>query len=146
MKLVILSGSAPRRLARSGANIDIRIARNNDELQEEFKNADVVCVTLKPNLHASGITVIQEAVLSGVPVIATDVGGLDLYFSRDEVSYVPVGDVSALRAAIRAIIEEPEAARLRAVAAQARMANHEHCGAEAYISRHVAISRELLSR
>jgi len=34
-------------------------------------------VPLLPNLHASGITVIQEAVLAGVPVVATDTGGLD---------------------------------------------------------------------
>lgn len=146
MSLVILSGSAPRHLTKYGQNISIRAAHKNDELHEEFKNADVVCVPLKPNLHASGITVIQEAVLYGVPVIATDVGGLDLYFSGDEISYVPVGNVLALRAEIRAVMEEPEVARSRAITAQARMADYEHYGAQAYIAHHVAISRELLGQ
>ncbi len=66
MSLVILSTSIPRRLARYGSNIAIRSANSNDQLHEEYEKADIVCVPLKPNLHASGITVIQEAVLSGV--------------------------------------------------------------------------------
>ena len=48
----------------------------------------------------SGITVIQEAVLAGVPVIATATGGLSGYFPPDTVRYVPPGDVAALRDAI----------------------------------------------
>ena len=142
--LTILSGSAPRYLSQYGTNIKINVAKNNNELLQALQNADVMCVPLKPNLHASGITVIQEAVLSGIPVIATGTGGLDLYFSENEITYVPVGDILALRSALHGIIQNPAMAKSRAVAAQARMADPECSGAQAYISRHVEISRNLL--
>uniref|UniRef100_UPI0019816389 glycosyltransferase n=1 Tax=Burkholderia sp. Ac-20379 TaxID=2703900 RepID=UPI0019816389 len=116
--LTILSGSVPARLARGAVNVDIRLARNNSELEAAFAEATLVCVPLRPNLHASGITVVQEAVLSGLPVIASDVGGLSAYFTRDEVRYVPVGDAAALRAAIVEVARAPAAAIARAIRAQ----------------------------
>ncbi len=55
-----------------------------------------MCVPLKHNKHASGITVVQEAVLSGVPVVATLRAGLDAYFSHDEIRYVQPDNPIAL--------------------------------------------------
>ncbi len=37
-------------------------------------------VPLKPNKHASGITVMEEAALHGLPMVVTDTGGLKAYF------------------------------------------------------------------
>ncbi len=140
----ILSGTAPRALARGRPNLRITRARSNPELSEHLSTASVVCVPLKPNLHASGITVVQEAVLAGVPVVATATGGLDGYFGPDAIRYVPPGDSEALRAALLDIAENPEAARTRALRAQAHMAES-GLGAESFIQRHVDISREMLS-
>lgn len=142
---IILSGTAPRRLARGRPNLRIGQARSQVELAAQFAEASVVCVPLKPNRHASGITVIQEAVLAGLPVVATATGGLEDYFGADAVRYVPPGDPVALRAALLEIAADPEAARLRAVRAQARMIEA-GIGAESYIRRHVDISREMLNR
>ncbi len=146
MDLLILSGEAPAGLARGQDNIRVRRARTNEELRREYEAADVVCVPLRPNLHASGATVVQEAVLAGVPVVATDVGGLDLYFSSHEIAYVPPGDPVALREMLRSIAEDPDAALARATAAQARLCDSGKLGAEAYIAHHVRISRELVCR
>jgi glycosyltransferase involved in cell wall biosynthesis len=143
MSLLILSGSVPAGLARGAANIEIRLARTQAELMRSFDEASVVCVPLRPNLHASGVTVIQEAVLAGVPVVATDTGGLDAYFAADEVRFAPPGDVQALRRALIAVTGDPEAARAQAQRAQARMTGGT-LGAEAYIRRHVELSREIL--
>lgn len=145
MSLLILSGSLPPRLARGAANVEIRVARTQSELSRSFAEATLVCVPLRSNLHASGVTVIQEAVLAGVPVVATDTGGLDAYFARDEVRFVPVGDVSALREALRETAREPEVACGQARRAQARMIDGQ-LGAEAYIRRHVELTREILER
>lgn len=142
---VILSGTAPRRLARGRPNLRISQARSNAELDRHMAEASVVCVPLKPNRHASGITVIQEAVLAGVPVVATDTGGLDGYFGADAVRYVPPGDPMALRAALMEVAQDPGAARARAVRAQIRMVEA-GIGAETFIRRHVDISREMLSQ
>lgn len=143
MNLRILSRAVPRRLARGTRNIEIGLARTQDELIAAFREATVVCTPLKPNLHASGITVIQEAVLAGVPVVATDTGGLDAYFARDEITFVPPSDAVALRAALRKLAADPDAALAQAQRAQARMRQGE-LGAEAYIRRHVELSREIL--
>jgi glycosyltransferase involved in cell wall biosynthesis len=110
-----------------------------------FDEATVVCVPLRPNVHASGITVIEEAALAGVPIVATDVGGLDAYFPRDEIRYAPAGDVAALRQALRATASDPAAACAQARRAQQRMVDGD-LGAEAYIRAHVELSREVLRR
>ena len=142
---LILSGTAPRRLSQGRPNLRIAKARSNGELSGHLAEASVVCVPLKPNRHASGITVIQEAVLAGVPVVATETGGLKDYFGSDAVRYVPPGDPAALRAALAEIAADPEAARLRAVRAQAHL-RETGLGAESFIRRHVEISHEMLDR
>lgn len=142
---VILSGTAPRSLTKGRPNLQIMQARTNAELFARFAEAGVVCVPLKPNRHASGITVIQEAVLAGVPVVATGTGGLEDYFGPDAVRYVPPGDPQALRDALQEVAANPEGARERAVRAQRHM-TEAGIGAESFIRRHVEISRELLGR
>jgi len=145
-RLKILSGSVPKRLAKRGGNIEVTRARSNDELHRAFSEATVVCVALKDNLHASGLTVIQEAILYGVPVVATNIGGLSAYFSANEIRYVPTGDAKALRAAFDEIARDPAGALKRAQRAQALMADPDELGAQAYIRDHVALSREILGR
>lgn len=141
----ILSGTAPKSLAQGRRDIEIKKARTNEELIDYFARAHVVCVPLKPNKHASGITVIQEAVLAGVPVVASRAGGLDEYFGPDEVRFVEPGDAGALRAALMDITADPKAALARATRAQDKM-RRDGMGAETYIRRHVDLSRELLGR
>ncbi|HEY1611779.1 MAG TPA: glycosyltransferase [Paraburkholderia sp.] len=145
-RVKILSGSVPKRLVTRGGNVEVTRASSNDELHKAFDDATLVCVPLKENLHASGLTAIQEAVLSGVPVVATDIGGLDAYFSADEVRYVPIGDAAALRAAFDEIAQHPAEARERASRAQARMTDPEGLGAQTYVRRHVELSRDILGQ
>ena len=143
MSLTILSGTVPRRLVAGVPNIEVRLARKSDELGDAFERANLVCVPLKENQHASGITVIQEAALFGVPVIASDTGGLRDYFADDEIRYVPSGDPAALLAALLEMREHPQEAYQMAVRAQARMGKS-GLGAEVYIKDHVRISHELM--
>ena len=145
MRLRILSGAIKPSLARGAGNIEIGRARSQDELVAALREATLVCTPLLPNLHASGITVIQEAVLAGAPVVATQAGGLDAYFADDEIKYVAAGDARALRAAILELAADPDAALAQARRAQARLTSAE-LGAEAYIRRHVELSRELMTR
>ena len=140
---VILSKSAPRYLANERKNLQVMEAQTNDELLMRLAEASVVCVSLKPNRHASGITVIQESVLAGVPVIATDTGGLKGYFGGDTIRYVPPEDSKALYEAFREIAADPKKAQLRAIKAQQHMVETD-MGAESFIRRHVELSREIL--
>jgi glycosyltransferase involved in cell wall biosynthesis len=142
--LTILSGTIPKRLVSGVSNLDVRLAKTTEELKLAFDAANVVCVPLQENLHASGITAIEEAVLAGVPVIASDTGGLRHYFSEKEIFYVPAGDPAALLKATLEIRNRPGDAQHKAVRAQLRMGDG-GLGADEYIRNHVRISFEILS-
>jgi len=66
-------------------NIEVLAISSNAQLLAAFAWADIFAVALKPNLHASGITVIEEAAIRGLPVVAADTGGLRAYFSAEEI-------------------------------------------------------------
>jgi glycosyltransferase involved in cell wall biosynthesis len=143
VSLLILSRTAPASLARGVANVRIARVNSNAELIRHFAEATVVCVPLKPNMHASGITVIQEAVLAGVPVVASDTGGLTSYFGRDELRYARPGDAAALREAIMATAKDPIASCAMAARAQKKFTVGA-LGSEVFVRRHVELSREML--
>ncbi|MCH4092276.1 glycosyltransferase family 4 protein [Acetobacter sp.] len=135
------STKAAAKAAKGHRTIEVMKIRDNATLFAAYEQADVVVVPLGENRHASGITVILEAVYFGVPVIATDCGGLTDYLGHDAVLYVSPGDPLALAAAIRSVRENPEAARQRVEKAQERMRTT--LSSVAYAQRHVALSREL---
>jgi glycosyltransferase involved in cell wall biosynthesis len=145
VELEILSGTAPRSVLHGTSNVSLRRARTNLELSNAYARSTVAVVPLLQNLHASGITAIQEAVLAGVPVIATDVGGLRSYFGDNEIIYVPLGDTAALRDAVTFTVLRGEESRDMVKRAQARIVNG-GVNVQAYIERHVELSEELLGR
>ena len=143
--LDILSATAPKRLANNRKNVKIFKAKTHADVADAYGRADAVVVPLLENTHASGITVIFEAVLSGLPVIATRTGGLDAYFTEDQIKFVPPGDVEALRHAIDELRASRQMRIDLATRAQRRIADH-HIDASGYIRRHVDLSRDLLAR
>jgi glycosyltransferase involved in cell wall biosynthesis len=131
--------------AKGCANIRVCTTTTKAEILALYDWADIVVVPLKPNLHASGITVVEEAAIRGVPVICTDVGGLRAYFDEDAVAYVRPGDPVAIREAVRTLSAN-DAQRFRmASRAQARM-GPEGLSSDAYVRRHVELSWEILNR
>lgn len=141
--LELLSQTAPPRLAHGASNVSIHPARTNAELRGAYDGATMIVVPLLENLHASGITAIQEAVWAGLPVIASDVGGLRHYFGDDAITYVPRQDPGALRAAVLRLREHADRARAMTRRAQARIAEA-GLDAEGYIRRHVELSEDML--
>jgi len=65
--------------------------------------------------------VVFEAMAAGVPVIASDVGGVPEMLSPDEAVLVPPDHPAALATALRAAYRAPTAARARAGRARARL-------------------------
>ncbi|MCI0466182.1 MAG: glycosyltransferase family 4 protein [Beijerinckiaceae bacterium] len=129
----------------SCSNVEILNITSNDQLLAAFDWADMVVVALKPNLHASGITVVQEAALRGVAVICTDTGGLRAYFSDEEVYYVSAGDPSEIQAAIRNLAADNRRRWKLAARAQERMMTG-GLNSRSYARRHAELSRELMAR
>ncbi|OXH87791.1 hypothetical protein CA831_19630 [Burkholderia multivorans] len=73
-------------------NVAIGSASGLAKQHELYAWADVIVVPLRPNFHASGITVMLEAAALGKPMIVSDVGGLTDYFPHDTAAYVPPFD------------------------------------------------------
>ncbi|MCS0501285.1 glycosyltransferase [Ancylobacter mangrovi] len=143
IELTIVSGTAPVSLMRDAANVRIVQLADNSELQSLMHEAALMVVPLKPNRHASGITVMEEAALEGLPMVVSGTGGLEAYFDARSACYVPPGDPLALRAAVQSLLAAPERGILLAQRAQARM-RLGGLGCQEYIARHVELTRALL--
>jgi glycosyltransferase involved in cell wall biosynthesis len=104
----IASSKINRKLIAGLNNVQVILARTADDVRSLYEWADLVAVPLKPNLHASGITVVFEATVSAVPSICTDTGGLRAYFSDAEVAYVPPCAPIAMRATAEELSKDDE--------------------------------------
>lgn len=137
--------AAPRlsRALIGAANVTLVHPRNNDQLSALYDWADIVALALKPNLHASGITVVEEATVLGVPVVCSDVGGLAAYFSGCEICYVPPGQPAALRDAIAALADDAARRRELVERAQRRMIEAGLTSRD-FARRHAELSHELV--
>lgn len=140
--LRIAAGHLPAALTRA-PNVTLVHPRRQGELAALYDWADLVAVALKPNLHASGITVIEEATAFGLPVVCTDTGGLTAYFTEPEIRCVPVGDPEALRAAIAALSSD-DAERDRMVERAQRRMIDAGLTSRGFAQRHAELSRELV--
>ncbi|MEN0107824.1 MAG: glycosyltransferase family 4 protein [Pseudomonas sp.] len=141
--LVIVSGTAPKYLVNGTANCSITTPRQNSELDALFASADIIVVPLTENLHASGITVVEEAIVKGLPLVVSDVGGLRGYVGDDDVWYVPPHNSQALREVISQVISDPQAALAKASAAQKTLKRN-GLSSLAYAAEHARLSRQLL--
>jgi glycosyltransferase involved in cell wall biosynthesis len=117
--------------------------KTHGELTALYEWADLVALALKPNLHASGITVVEEATVFGLPVVCTDVGGLSAYFGDREVRYVPPGQPVALREALAALARDPAEGSRMVEQAQRRMLDA-GLTSNAFAQRHAELSHELV--
>jgi glycosyltransferase involved in cell wall biosynthesis len=85
--LTILSSKIAPSLIENINNIKIRRFDNNNDYLSFLQSCDLMIIPLKPNWHASGLTAIQEAIILGIPVVATNVGGLDYYFDDSMLTF-----------------------------------------------------------
>jgi glycosyltransferase involved in cell wall biosynthesis len=141
----VLTRQLSQEFATGIPSMTITQARSVTETAASFAWADVVCLPLHPNLHASGITVVLEAAAWSKPCVVTDTGGLDAYFSADEVSFVPVGGLPEAWLTALRTLGSPDAAGQLVAAMRARVAADDYSGA-GFAARHVAMSRDLLSK
>jgi glycosyltransferase involved in cell wall biosynthesis len=129
----------------SCSNIEMLNISSTDQLFAAFAWADIVTVALKPNLHASGITVLQEAAVRGVAIVCTDTGGLRAYFSEEEIYYIPANKPVEIRTAIRTLAADDELRFALAARAQNRMKSG-LLSSRSYAGRHAELSQELLAQ
>ena len=87
--------------------------------------------------------VLFEAMAAGVPIVATEVGGVGDVVSQSEACLVRPDDPEALAACLQDIRSGRLCTRERVAAARARLL--ERHGTEQWIEQHVRVYRELLN-
>ncbi|WP_432570275.1 glycosyltransferase [Kineococcus sp. SYSU DK005] len=124
-------------------NLHVRPARRVEETADAYAAADVVCLPLKRNLHASGITVLLEAATWSLPCVVSDTGGLREYFGDEAVRYVPEGaGATSWWEAVRDVARSSGPALVAGMRHRVQRAELTDAG---YAARHVALSEALVT-
>jgi glycosyltransferase involved in cell wall biosynthesis len=125
------------------SNVEIALFSGIRKQHELYDWADMIVVPLRPNSHASGITVMLEAAAVGKPMVATNVGALQDYFPSGEAAYIPPFNPGALREAVDQLAASPAAALGQARAAAAGLLARD-LTTRNYAMQHVRITQEML--
>jgi glycosyltransferase involved in cell wall biosynthesis len=134
-----------RRMPASARAANVEIVRVSGIQQQHalYDWADVIAVPLRPNTHASGITVMLEAAALGKPMIVTKVGALEDYFDEKAASYVEPFNPQQLRDALNALVADPartlEQAREACEQLRTRDLTTQH-----FARQHAQLTREML--
>lgn len=124
-------------------NVEIASFSGIRKQHELYDWADVIVVPLRPNSHASGITVMLEAAAVGKPMVATNVGALQDYFPAGEAAYVPPFNPQALREAVDQLVAAPADALHQARAAAAGLLSRD-LTTQHYAMQHVRLTQAML--
>lgn len=81
-------------------------------MRAAHQRAAVVAVATRPNDHASGVTVVLEAMSTGAAVVCSATEGMSDYVEHGVTGLlVPPGDPQRLAAAVEQLLREPERAK-----------------------------------
>ena len=93
-------------------NVVLMPSLTAEQVAEELRSAEVFCL---PSMCENSPNSIGEAMLIGVPIIATNVGGVSsIVDNGKEGVLVPSGDPAVLAAGISQFFSEPDRARILA--------------------------------
>lgn len=137
-RLTVASRSSKARCLKEESGARICTPVTAAEVLQLYGESNIVIVPLHKNLHASGITVVLEAVSLGKPVVCARAGGIEAYFDHDEVMYYEVGNAESLRAAVKAMCDPVTASRY-ASKAQFRFSQENYSSA-GYSARILALA------
>ncbi|WP_321927653.1 glycosyltransferase [Paraburkholderia guartelaensis] len=134
-----------RRMPASARADNVEIVRVSGIKQQHalYDWADIIVVPLRPNTHASGITVMLEAAALGKPMIATKVGALEDYFDDKAASYVEPFNAQQLRDAANALVADPARALAQAREACEQLRTRD-LTTEHFARQHAQLTREML--
>jgi L-malate glycosyltransferase len=142
-----LIGDGPERarveaaVAARGLGADVELLGERADLPALLRGADVFL--LPSEVESFGLAAL-EALACGVPVVASDVGGLPEFVAEGEVGFLrPMGDVAALAEAVGRLLGD-EPLRRRLGAAGRRLAETRYAPAPA-VDRYLEIYRRVLA-
>ncbi len=150
--LLVVVGDGPCRAelqdvaAASGQGDHVRLLGNRDDIPAVMSALDVFVL---PSIAEGISNTILEAMASGLPVVATRVGGNpELVEDGIGGALVPRQDPSALAAAIAAYVADPELRRRHGLASRQRATGHFSLErmAEAYANLYTSLAADRLAR
>jgi glycosyltransferase involved in cell wall biosynthesis len=127
--------------ARSAGSGQIRFVTATTDVQPYYDAADVFVL---PSRSEGMSNALLEAMASGLPVIATDVGGNRAVLTRPEIGRLVALDPSALADAMGDLIEQRDAAEAMGHAARQHVI--EHYSVRAMIDAYERLYSRLLKR
>lgn len=134
-------GPAERRLRALGLRDRVVLHGHRHELTEILADSDVF---LLPSSHESFGVAALEAMACGVPVVASDVGGLPEVVTHGESGYLcPVGDLEAFAACTLELLRNPDKAA--AMGQHAREEANTRFSMAAALDRYEAMYRRLMA-
>lgn len=135
-----LADDLHHRIDAAGLGGHVRLAGFRDDLPEILPTFDLV---VHPALmEGLGVSLLQAA-SAGVPIVASRAGGIpEAVRDGENGRLVPPGDVAALRAAIGALLDDPE--RRHALGAGGRALMAREFSIDAMVEGNLAVYRELL--
>lgn len=143
---LLLIGEGPERLfiqqlvRELKLNSDVHFMGEQDQLEPLFLCADLFL--LPSEQESFGLTAL-EAMNCGVPVIATDIGGLPEVITHGQTGYLfPVGDIADMAASAISLLGDP--ARHELFKAQARRRAEQYFNGEKIIPIYEAFYEEIL--
>ncbi len=103
----------------SGGACSVRLAGESNDVLKYYHQADIHLLTSD---HEGMPNVVLEAMACGLPVVASDVGGVREIVVSDETGYViPPGDLDAFIAAVLKLVENARLRRLLGEAGRRRV-------------------------
>jgi sugar transferase (PEP-CTERM/EpsH1 system associated) len=136
----VLVGDGPERARlESLAGGAVKFLGEREDVPDLFRAFDLFVL---PSLNEGVSNTILEAMASGLPVVATRVGGnVELVEEGRTGTLVPPGDAGALEAAVRRYLDDPALARAQGAAGRARVL--ERFGIDAMVRGYEAVYRRL---
>jgi glycosyltransferase involved in cell wall biosynthesis len=125
-------------------NCTVLSAKNAQEVAELYAWADVVCLPLRKNSHASGVTVAMEAAAANRPVIATNTGGIDSYFPELSAHMMPHPNEAREWARMLDTYRLSASTRNQAAQALQRDVHAQQLTLDGYVGRLVALTRQMV--
>ena len=133
---------AERMLREKGLEGRVAFLGKQDRFEELLAAADVF---LLPSEQESFGLAALEALSCGVPVVASDLGGIPELVTHGETGFLaPLGDVQAMAQHVLTLVEDAE--RWMGFSRRARARVLEHFQKEPAIDRYEALYRQLLAR
>lgn len=117
---LLIAGEGPERqaleeeAARRGIQRNVRLVgwKSQDELKELYATSSMY---VQSSLHENWPLAVHDAVVRGVPVVCTNVGGMGGLFEHGVTALkAESGDETTLAGLIETVLRDPQAARVRA--------------------------------